>query len=184
MGQRWGVSVGASQQHAIRTHRSTSWPHRPTVTHGGGLHLDHHVRELAWTRAQMAPRVVHVLAVLHGISWTPQPLLSEDILLRATRDHTCAVVVVQLCRSLRTRPWAGAETWTMAVPSKVVGALAAHGLEKLSHGGVWGKVTKSAHFSQLLGGTGPWHVGSPHAPFIENVVDHVVTVVVVHSSTA
>lgn len=184
MGKRWGVSVGASQWHAIGTHWSTSWPHRPTVTHGGGLHLGHHVRELAWTRSQMGPRGVHVLAVLHGISWYPQPLLSEKVLLRATGDHTCAVVVVQLWGSLRTRPWTGTETWTMAVPSHVVGALAAHGLEELGHGGVWGKVSESTHFPQLLSCTGPLHVGSSHASFVKHVVDHVVTGVVVDSSAA
>lgn len=180
MGQRWGISVGSSQRHAIRADQSTARTHGPTVTHGRGLHLSHHVRELAWTRAQVAPRGVQVLAVLHGVTGAPQPLLGEEVLLRASRDHGCGVTVVQLCSSLRTRPCAGTEARTMAAPSHVVGALAAHGLEELGHGGVWGKGSKSAYFSQLLSGTGTWHVGSSHAWFVKHAVDHVVTVVMVY----
>lgn len=131
----------------------------------------------------MASRVVHVLAVLHVVSRAPQPLLVHEVLLMASRDHGCVVTVVQLSSSLRTRPWARAEARTMGVPSHVVGALAAHGLEELGHGGVWGEVSKSAHFSKLISGTGTWHVGSSHTWFIKHVINHVVTVVMVHRCT-
>lgn len=169
MGQRWGVGVEASQRHAIRTPR----PHACTVTQGG--HLGHHLRKLAGTRAHVASGVVHALTVLHPVPGASQPLLRQDVLLRATRNHGRTVIVVQLTRP---RAWTRAGTWTMAVR-----ALAAHGLEKLGHGGIGGKISESTGFPQLLGGAGP-HVWPPHAPLVDHVVDHVVAVVVAHSRTS